>query len=150
KLRRGKSVPRLAVDDGGGVWLLLRHHPLPGAAGEVWNSFALRYDGRRWSTPRQLPASANLLDNRPALVPFGPGMLTVYSGDNRLRTQLRDQDDLFAMVLNPAGPASAPELTADKPAGSAVVAPVHPEEVADVARMRAYRIEAGGKQLRLL
>ena len=43
---RDKSVPRLAVDDAGGVWLLLRHHPLAGAAGEVWVSSATRYDGQ--------------------------------------------------------------------------------------------------------
>jgi hypothetical protein len=54
KLERNRSHPRLAVDAAGGVWLLLRHHPLPGGAGEVWNSFALRYDGARWGVPRRL------------------------------------------------------------------------------------------------
>src|SRR5205814_989896 len=75
QLGRGKSLPRLAVDAAGGVWLLLRHHPLPGGAGEVWDSFALRYDGKSWSSARHVPNSANLLDNRPATVAFGQGIL---------------------------------------------------------------------------
>ncbi|HTU91531.1 MAG TPA: hypothetical protein VMF69_15720, partial [Gemmataceae bacterium] len=29
-LKRKKSLPRLAVDEAGGLWLLVRHHPLPG------------------------------------------------------------------------------------------------------------------------
>jgi hypothetical protein len=149
-LRRNKSVPRLAVDAAGGVWLLLRHHPLADGAGEVWNSYALRYDGKSWSPPRRLAASANLLDNRPALVPFDQGILAVYSGDNRTGIANREQTDLIATVLNPAGPARAPELVAHKDDGAAKVPPVHKDEAADVARLRDYRVEAGGQKLRPL
>jgi hypothetical protein len=150
-LPRNKSLPRLATDAGGGIWLLLRHHPLPGGApGEVWNSYALRYDGKQWSSPRRLAHSANLLDNRPALVPFAQGILAVYSSDNRLRTQNRGKDDLFATLLLPIGAAHAPELVAAEPVAEAKVAAVHPDEAADVARIRDYRIEVGGKKLHLL
>jgi len=153
KLSRNKSVPRLTVDDTGGVWMMLRHHPLPNGAGEVWNSYALRYQGKNWSAPQRMPESANLLDNRPAMVPHGAGILTVYSGDNRVRSQDRDQNDLFAALLTSPGKASAPELIPDRPAGAdaakAAVEAVHPNETADVARIRDYRIEAGGKKLRL-
>jgi hypothetical protein len=150
RLRRNKSVPRLAIDRAGGLWVFLRHHPLPGGQGEVWNSFAVRYDGKSWSPPRRLTASANLLDNRPALVPFQEGILAVYSGDKRIRTQNRDQDDLFAAILNPTGTTVAPELVAagEPPASSAPI--VHPNETADVARIRTYRIEAGGKTYRFV
>src|SRR5207253_5216473 len=48
-LVRNKSCPRLTVDEAGGVSLFMRHHPLPGALGEVWNSFAFRYNGKQWS-----------------------------------------------------------------------------------------------------
>jgi hypothetical protein len=149
KLDRNKSVPRLALDTADGLWLLLRHHPLPGGAGEVWNSFALRYSGKEWSSPRRLPGSANLMDNRPALVPYGQGILAVYSGDNRLRTQNRDQDDLYAALLTVSGPTTTPELVADAPLPPAKVPPVHKDEAADVARLRDYVIEVGGKKLRL-
>jgi hypothetical protein len=149
KLGRNKSVPRLGVDAAGGLWLLLRHHPLPGGAGEVWCSYALRYDGKRWSAPRRLPASENLMDNRPALLPLGHGLLAVYSGDGRVRTQNRKQDDLFAAILSPPGATHAVELKADEPAPATKVAAVHPNDAADVARIRAYRVEAGGKKLHL-
>jgi hypothetical protein len=149
-LRRNKSLPRLVVGPGGGVWLLLRHHPRTPPGGEVWSSFALRYDGKSWSVPRRLTASEDLLDNRPALVPFAKGILAVHTSDKRLRTQNRDQNDLFATVLTAPGAIHEPELAADTPARDAAVPVVHPNEEADVARMRAYRVEAGGKKLHLL
>jgi hypothetical protein len=150
-LTLGRSLPRLAADAAGGIWLLLRHHPLPGGVGEVWYSYALRYDGKKWGPPQKLGNSSNLLDNRPGLAPLGQGILTVYSSDTRQRTQNRDQDDLFAAILTPTGPTHAPPaLAPDRPAPAAVKKAVHPNEKADVARMRAYRIEYEGKKLRLL
>jgi hypothetical protein len=150
KLVRNKSMPRLVADAAGGVWLLVRHHQLPGPAGEVWGSFALRYDGSKWHPVRPLAMSANLLDVRPGLVPLGKGILAVYSGDDRLRTQQRDQEDLFAAVLQPGGPTAAPELVAAWDAPPPAVSAVHPHEAEDVARMRGARVEAGGKKLRFL
>jgi hypothetical protein len=149
-LIRNKSCPRLTVDEAGGVWLFLRHHPLPGAAGEVWNSFALRYDGKQWAPPRQLMESANLMDNRPGVAPFGKGVLAVYSGDNRIRTMNRQQSDLFASLLTASNPVSDPNLAADSPPGEPTVKSVHPNEAADVARLRAARIEADGKKLQIV
>jgi hypothetical protein len=143
-------VPRLAVDAAGGVWLLYRQHPVELVGGEVWNSYATRYDGKQWSAPRRLPASANLIDNRPALLPWGDGVLAVYSGDNRRNTQTHDQDDLYATVLTAAGPSHPPQFVADAPAPAPTVPVVHPGEAADVDRMRSVRVEAGGKRLRLL
>ncbi len=144
-----RSLPRLAADAAGGIWLLLRHHAPPIKQGEVWVSYALRYDGKAWSAPRLLPSSANLLDNRPALVPHGAGVLAVWSTDYRLRTQNRKQDDLYATVLHSADKTHPAELADDRPAGKPDLAAVHPHETEDVARMRAYRVEAGGKKLRL-
>jgi hypothetical protein len=95
-----KSLPRIALDAAGGQCLLLRHHPLPGGAGEVWSSFALRYDGKTWSPPIRLPASEDLLDNRPAILPYGHGVLVVHTSDQRSRTLSRKQNDLFATVLS--------------------------------------------------
>jgi hypothetical protein len=150
RLPWNKSVPRLAVDGAGGVWLLVRHHPLPLKAGEVWDSYALRYDGKTWSRPHRLANSAYLMDDRVALAPLGKGVLAVYTSDTRLRTQNRDQDDLFAAVLTPAGPTHEPELIADAPPPAPEVPVVHPHEDEEVARMRAYRVDAGGKSLHLI
>jgi hypothetical protein len=149
RLPWNKSVPRLAVDAEGGVWLLVRHHPGPTKQGEVWDSYALRYDGKDWSRPRRLTNSSYLMDNRPALVPQGKGLLAVYTSDTRLRTQNRDQDDLFAALLKPMGPTHDLQLVADAPPPAATLPPAHPDEDADVARIRDYRVDAGGKQLHL-
>ena len=149
---RGKSVPRLAFDSGGNLWLLLRHHPMPGGnkQGEVWVGAALTFDGKTWSAPRLLASSMNLIDNRPALVALGSDLLAVYSGDYRQSAQTRVEDDLFAARLTAGAAATEPTLVPDGPAPAAELASVHPNEAEDVARMRAYRIENSGKTLRLL
>ena len=152
QLPGNSSLPRLAIDGVGGVWLLLRRHLQPGArsGGEAWHSFALRYDGQRWSRPQQLPQSSNLLDNRPALTSLPEGVLAVYSSDTRQRTQNRDQNDLMATMLASIGPASPPNLVEVQEPDEVVLPAVHPNETADVARMRQFRIRIGGKTLRLL
>jgi hypothetical protein len=150
RFERGKSVPRLAVANDGGIWLAFRHHPLALGGGEAWISVALRYAGNRWSPPRELGRSENLLDNRPAFAPVGPDMVAVYSGDKRANTQGRDQDDLFAAFIRSDGPASPPVLGPVTPAAPPSRPPVHPNETADVARMRDYRIDHEGRKLHLL
>jgi hypothetical protein len=148
---RGQSVPRVALDDAGGLWLLMRHHPLAARGGETWVGSATRYDGRNWSPLRRLPASTNLIDNRPALMAVDGGMMAVYSGDRRTQTQDRDQDDLFAAQLGAEGTAAQePGLEDAAETLRATLATVHPNERDDVARIRNYRIEIGGKSLRLL
>ncbi len=145
-----KSLPRLGLDGAGNVWLLYRHHPKPLGTGEVWNSFATRYDGKDWSAPRRLAQSDNLMDNRPALAPAGNGLLAVYSGDGRTKQLDRKRNDLFATVLSASGPKQAVALQPDAPTPQAKMKPVHPNEAADVARMRDYRFEHQGKKLRLI
>ncbi|HEV7222886.1 MAG TPA: hypothetical protein VGN42_09320, partial [Pirellulales bacterium] len=148
-LTRGKSVPRLAADAAGGLWLLVRHHPLAGGAGEVWHSYAMRYAGEKWESPIHLNNSSNLMDNRPALCPLPKGLLAIYSSDRRFNTQNRGQDDLYLTLLE-SGEAAELQLAdvADDP--PAEVAAVHPNEAEDVARLREHRVTAGGKELRLL
>jgi hypothetical protein len=150
KPKVNKSLPRLAIGKDGGVWLLLRHHPWPGGNGEVWKSYALHYDGTRWAGPMALAGSLNLLDNRPALLPLGEGLLAVCSGDGRKNTTNRGQTDLFATLLAAPGPAGAPELAPDDLPSEPALKPVHANDSADVARIRAHRVEVGGKKLRLL
>jgi hypothetical protein len=150
---RNKSVPRLAFDGDGALWLFVRHHPLPGGAGEVWVSSALRFNGESWDPPRRLTSSTNLLDNRPALAAVDGGLVAVYSGDHRQNTQTRDEDDLFAARLS-AGPNAKtpvpPTLVADTQSNGPSLAVVHPDETADVARLRSYRVKTAGTTLRPL
>ena len=176
--RAFNSNPRLTLDASGRPWLFYRHRAewsvFGGAvltAGPVWIEFATTLAGKDWTPPQPLPRSDGLLDNRPALVarPTG-GILAAYSGDGRLHRELvltRDlalryfssqgtppgliNNDVFiAAVRAPAG-SPAPEPSgpvADVKA--ATVASIHPNEAEDVARIRAHRVNAGGKTYQLL
>jgi hypothetical protein len=144
-----KSMPRLAFDGTGGLWLLYRHHPRLLGNGEMWNTYAVRHDGKTWSSPRRFGNSDNLMDNRPALATFGQGLMAVFSGDGRRNQQVRKHNDLFAAMLTASGAVHAGALTPDPPAEPPKLATVHPNEAADVARIRAHRVEHEGKHLRL-
>ena len=125
-LPRPKSFARLMTAADGRLWLLFRHHPLPGGVRETWAEYAMSFDGKAWSKPRMLADSDGILDNRPALAPFGPdGVMAVYSSDWRLRGannvagpgRLPLKTDLYAALLRGGGPAVAPQLV-DAVAGS--------------------------------
>ena len=148
-LGRSRSVPRLCGDPAGGLWLLVRHHPRSGGRGETWHSYALRYDGKKWSEPGELPDSSNIIDNRPAMVPYKQGVLVVHSSDKRTNTRSRDQDDLYATVLaTEADTAASPELKPAEPASVPEFSPVHPDETETVSRMRNFRVRVGQTELR--
>jgi hypothetical protein len=146
---RNRSVPRIAFDGAGGLWLLYRHHPRLLGTGEIWNSYAVRHDGKDWSIPRRLGHSDNLMDNCPALATMGDGVMVVFSGDARRNQQKRERDELFATVLAASGATRPITLLADAPAPASTLATVHPNEAAEVARIRAYRVKHEGKQLHL-
>lgn len=145
--------------------------------GGVWVEYATSLSGRAWDPPQPLPRSDGLLDNRPALVaPSSGPVLAFYSTDGRLRREVEPNPELNrrfgAQSATPGGPGGVFNLDLEvatltpvaKPGGAeptaepgeAVPAPegaapsVHPEEPADVARMRGYRIETNGKTYRLL
>jgi hypothetical protein len=153
KLDRNKSLPRMAVDTAGGLWLTFRHHPRALGNGEMWCSYILRYEGDKWSVPRQLPNSENLLDNRPALAAHDKGVMVVFSGDHRkTNTASRGKNDLFASLLVAQGQKKVPPVIGGpKPEEPAPAkAPAHPNELKDVAKIRDYTIDHEGKKLKLL
>jgi hypothetical protein len=152
-LPRPKSFARLTAADDGRLWLLFRHHPLPGGVRETWAEYATSLDGKEWGRPWMLANSDSILDNRPALVPYGrDGVLAVYSSDWRLRGasnvvapgRLPLKSDLYAAILRGGGPAAVPQLLAAT-AGSTAITPVHPHESEDIRRLRDFRVECGGK-----
>lgn len=147
---RNRSQPWLVVDSSGGLWLFFRMHPLPGGAGEVWNTYATRYDGENWSPLRRLVQSAHLLDNRLAAVAYGEGVLCVYSGDNRQRTQTREQADLFASLVRAATAARSPQLLADTSPTNSALTEADQRELENVREMREFQISVGGRKYSLI
>ncbi len=175
-VRAMNGYPRLAVDRDGRPWLAFRHRQeaiwgnnAVMVVGGVWVEYATTLEGDAWSPPRLLPRSDNLLDNRPALVPTADGpVLAFYSTDGRLRRESEStpelgrryythagtpegvvDNDLQAAALTSPLPAAEPHLIAPDPAREART-PVHPDEAADVARMRDHRVKSGGKTYQLL
>ena len=148
---RNKSVPRIGFAGDGTLWLLTRHHPLPGGQGEIWVGSALSFNGERWSTPTRLSNSANLIDNRPALAAVGDDLLAVYSSDSRQNGNVRIEDDLHAARLKSSmAVVTTPRLVDDAPPAVASLATVHPEEAADIRKVREHRVTIGGQTLRPL
>ena len=132
--------------------------PCPAARGETWAEYAMSYDGQAWGKPRMLADSDNLLDNRPAVVPFGAdGVLAVYSSDWRLRGAINSDGEGNAAAEErsctrrccaAAARWRPPQLAADEPAAAAVE-PVHPHEPQDIQRLREVRVESAGKTYQL-
>lgn len=147
------SLPRLGLDKDGRLWLEFRRHPLTSAAGERWVSFVTRYDGDHWAENLLVPNSANLLDNRPALLGLqNGGLLMIYSTDGRTANAGSAKvNDLRAALLRASAPAAAPKLQPADAAGPKLdIVDVHPHEKEQIQRIRDYRITAGGKTYRLL
>jgi hypothetical protein len=143
--------------------------------GGVWVEYVTSLAGKAWAPPQPATRSDGLLDNRPAIVVPSEGPpLMFYATDGRLRREIEFTPELrrryWAHSGTPGNPNGSvnwdvevaalvpggPEGQVD-PARSAVeessgppreASPVHPNEAADVERMRNYRIEAGGKTYR--
>jgi hypothetical protein len=142
--------------------------------GGVWTEYATALAGKSWEAPQPLPRSDGLLDNRPALVTRADGpALVFYNSDGRLRREAEfnsdrnlrywmhsgtpggldasfNEDLEVAALLPLSKDATVDPFAGPRLAEGAQPAPVHAGEPADVARMRAYRIQAGGKTYRLL
>ncbi len=170
------SYPRLTVDRDGRPWLAFRHRQeaiwgnnVVMVVGGVWVEYATALEGESWSPPRLLPRSDGLLDNRPALVPTSAGpVLAFYSTDGRLRREVEHTPELnrryWTHASTPEGvvdfdvevaaltsPIKAAEpVLDDRKMTDESASPVHPDEAADIARMKDYRIEADGKTYQLL
>ncbi len=148
---RRLSLPRLTVDGAGRLWLLVRRHPNNTGGGEMWVSFVTHHVGDGWAEPVRLAHSENLMDNRPALIPLTDGgVMIVHSTDGRTRgTRSAKENDLYCSVARTGDEVKSPALIAP-PKIDDVKIPVHPNEVADVKRIREYRATVGGKTYQLL
>ncbi len=147
------SIPRLAFDGGGRLWLLFRRHPLQTGRGERWRSYAAHYAADTWSAPIPLLASDHLLDRQPAVAARADGgLLAVYAGDKRTtNVRSREDSDLFEALLQIGGaPPEARLKRADAREPRTAGPAVHADEEEQVARIRAERVQIGGQSLRFL
>lgn len=147
------SIPRIALDNGGRPWVFFRKHPLKTGRGERWRSYAEYLSNGEWSAPIPIPESDHLLDRQPGLAAMPDGsLLAVSSGDKR-KANVRDREDsdLFEVLLVAEDDQSESRLVpVDPTRPSRVQDPVHPDEAAQIARVRAERVRVGGRELRIL
>ena len=170
------EYPQLAVDASNRVWAFFRHRrpaqhnlywrtPSHHALWEVYGSY---YEGDAWSPMILLPYSTGRNDMRIS-VARGPdaSLAAAWPTDRRnFRDFVNMLPDIFAARLpSPGGPAPSPQLTAYAPPPAQPtrrapqvpeaqqprdgVGPVHPNDVADVERIRNYTYRLGDKTYKI-
>ena len=88
------SHPRLATDSDGTVYLFFREPAGDGLStsnasgstiGSIWLGAMVYFDGATWHGPGLLANTDSVADNRPSILPLGPGSLLIAGGtDHRL------------------------------------------------------------------
>jgi hypothetical protein len=147
------GYPQIGIDGKGHVWLTYRQNfggPRTTPLGLYWMTFARRLEGDHWSEPIEVLHSDGLLDSRPALLPHkGGGLLLLHSADGRSLRPAAIQNRIYLSHVRLPGEPGEPQLVPHE-AGQATANHRAAREAQDIERMRAYRVESGGKQYRLL
>ena len=167
------TLPRLAVDASGRIWLAFRssHPTLWNPIGTVWSEYVASFDGKSWTGPIYLFRSDNVLDNRPALVSRRAGDLMVLeSSDYRHEIQLLTKrgwdmsmirtyglpdpynNDLYASVLTlpPAPqPVAGRDLGPPPPATLVSSGGSSGPEQSAISKLRDYRVKSAAGDLKL-
>jgi hypothetical protein len=154
ELQEYNELPQLQIDSDGRLWMTFRHRTCrqPREDGWAvqgrWDLFATAYLGDRWLPIIELPDSAGRNDMRTSSQRDREGnVYFAYASDNRgwaPPTMLPRQHTVSVSRLDGA-PQVAPMKLVERHEPVPAVRPVHPNEAAQVARIRQYRVEAGGK-----
>jgi hypothetical protein len=176
ELRAFSELPGLSADATGRLWVLFRHRTAKRprvdgfATGGLWEIYAAALVGGRWSAPIYIPQSYGRNDGRSAAAVAPDGKLWLaWATDGRTFRQpfprllsrvlcagLDTRRDLGAG--RGAGAAPPPENGVGPegsgnagPVAAAASAPmIHPQEAADVARVRGYRALVNGRTYRIV
>jgi hypothetical protein len=146
------AYPKIGLDGKGRLWLTYRQNfgsRYTSHAGNCWLTFARRLDGDRWTEPIEVHHSDGLLDSRPVVLPHaGGGVLIIHNTDGRWTTPNEMQNRIYTSYLDLPGEPAEPKLVPHDPGKKDAKA--YEKEQKDIQRIRAYRIEAGGKKYQLL
>ncbi|MEO7142044.1 MAG: hypothetical protein ABI165_00915, partial [Bryobacteraceae bacterium] len=151
--------PKLAADSAGRIWLVM--HPMTATrlptthwkAGGKWEACATYYSGDRWSPPMMFPESTGRNGGTVDAAADGSGGIDVVWvtdhkkwGGPAFGLPPGDNDIVFSRVRTQA-PAAID--VAARGVEAAAGLPNEPHEKAQIARLRNYAIEAGGKTYRI-
>ncbi len=153
------ELPELAAGKSGRVWAFFRHRTqfeinVPNRTPShyaLWTIQASYYEGSAWSPVMTLPYSTGLNDQRmrAAAGPDG-GVVAAWPTDRRNVKEFGTlQPDVFlGRMPRPLGSAPPPVL-ADYEQDAVEASVVHPNDDADVARIRNYVYEVNGRRYRI-
>jgi hypothetical protein len=158
-LRGFNDYPRVQIDGKGRVWMLFRHRflrqrevpPMAASHRAAWETFATAFDGRGWTTPTPLPSTQGRSDTGVGFTTLAGGELAAaWATDNRIYDELFfEKGEIFAgRIPEPSGDVVAARLKPLVP-DELTIFQNHPNEAADVARVRDYTIDSAGKQYKI-
>jgi hypothetical protein len=148
------SYPQIGIDGKGRVWLTYQEQNrakyTSTAPGPYWLTFARRLDGDHWTEPIEIHHGDGLLDSRPVLLPHkSGGLLAIHSSDDRFTKPEALRSHVYMSYLDlpgaPVEPKLVPQAPGEHPPGAEAK-----REAEAIRRMRGYRVEARGKQYRLV
>lgn len=144
--------PRLAVDGHGNVWVMLRHQWRAAGrwGGHLFDFYATTWANGKWIVPVLLTGSTSRQDTLVAAVRGDGGSLVaaVVGDGRRLPVGLPKHHDIAVLHLDGrflAGDRGRPDLEPFRPSEAPGYQPTHPDEAADLARIRGHRVELGGR-----
>jgi hypothetical protein len=157
-MKEFNELPQLQANPDGRLWLAFRHRTcrrprIDGWAIQArWDVYATAFLGDRWLAPVELPASVGRDDMRVDSQRDTQGnVYFAFASDNRpWRLPLMPPGNLSIAVSRLEAKAArpvAPQLASVSREGTAKA--LHPEEKEQVARIRGYKIESGGKTYRI-
>jgi hypothetical protein len=161
RYNRFAQTPRLACDVSGRMWMALAVRVSVSvnrvdyfAGNGRWEWFLSSFDGDRWTPAAPIPMSGTRPDGILQLQPGRQGVWAAFMNDNRPFGRGAAGGPNRSLEI---AAASFAEATAARDArleefdgSSGQAAPVHLNESADVARMRAFRLSHEGRDLRIL
>jgi hypothetical protein len=150
-------APRLGIDGNGQAWLLVKHQLIAQGrnGGQFFDSYATTLtgegDGQKWITPILLPSSSARQDVVVASAPAENGIAVAVVGDYRhFPVPLPINHDISTLLLTGAARQAAPALQPFHPSNAGQFVVTHPEEASQVAAVRNYRVNAGGRRYKIV
>jgi hypothetical protein len=156
------ELPRIACDAQGRIWVALEARTSTGtnrpdffAGGGKWEHFLTTLEGGQWTPAMPIPDTASRPETPFQVAAGTSGIWMAWTTDNRpfgagrARRESMSANAIAAAPFRGSGAPPAPLLKEfSEPA--ARYEPVHPNEAADVARIRAYRTDADGSTCRIM
>ncbi|MCI0456495.1 MAG: DUF3604 domain-containing protein [Gemmataceae bacterium] len=156
-MKEYNDYPQLQGDSDGRMWLAFRHRTCRRpredgwAAQGRWDLYVTAYLGDRWLAPVEVPGSGGRNDMRTSSQRDRDGAVYfAHASDNRGWLLAMPPRNLNVSVSRFAGaPKPGGMRLVEKKRDYPIAAPCHPREAEQVARIRNYKVQVGGRTYRI-